>query len=183
MRDQAQVQLYCRADPLLLWVRAIRIIQGAALHFWDVPQEQRRLHHFSRVILRASLPHGVWVFYTLSTVSHDQTADREIFFLSSSFLPLRSCSFISILFSTKTCGRSPIQAPIMPRFLSWIIDSINTRFYCTVAISINSWKTRDPGWTKHSCRATSKDIFWRAVEFSSMNDTSHSSDQTGRDTS
>ena len=59
MRDQAQVQLYCRPDPLLLWVRAIRITQGAPLNFWDVPQEQRQLHRFPRVILRARPPRGV----------------------------------------------------------------------------------------------------------------------------
>ena len=38
MRDQAQVQSYCRADPLLLWarVRASRITQGPSLKFADV---------------------------------------------------------------------------------------------------------------------------------------------------
>jgi hypothetical protein len=36
MRDQAQVELHCRADPFLLRVRASRIIHGAPLQFRDV---------------------------------------------------------------------------------------------------------------------------------------------------
>ena len=94
MRDQAQVQLYCRADPLLLWVRASRLTQGAPLNFGVVSQEQKQLHRFPRVILRG-LPRGVQEFYTLSTVSRDQTADREIFF-SSFIIPTITLVFVCI---------------------------------------------------------------------------------------
>jgi len=54
MRDQAQVELYCRADPFLLWARAIRIIQGSLIQFGDVyvSQEQKQMHRFLRVLLR-----------------------------------------------------------------------------------------------------------------------------------
>ena len=54
MRDQVQVRLYCRADPLLLWVRGCRITQVAPLNFGDVSQEQRQMHRFPRIILRTT---------------------------------------------------------------------------------------------------------------------------------
>ena len=50
MCDQAQIELYCRANPLLLWVRATRMTQEAPLKFGDVSQEQRKFHRF--VLLR-----------------------------------------------------------------------------------------------------------------------------------
>ena len=48
MRDQVQVRLYCRADPLLLWLRSSRVTHWAPpiFNFRDVSQEQRQLHRF-----------------------------------------------------------------------------------------------------------------------------------------
>ena len=40
MRDQAQVELYCRPNPLVLWVRVGRINQEGPLKFGDVSLEQ-----------------------------------------------------------------------------------------------------------------------------------------------